>query len=288
MHIYFFKKKKYIHMKLNTILLSSLGFFIIIILNSNSSGPASAGNGDRTGAPGSNGTCANCHSGGSFGTTFTAVVKNSQNATVTSYLPDSTYNIEFTVGNTSGSPKYGMQATVLNGSNNTAGTLSNPSSNAKISTANNRSILEHSARSTSGTFTVEWKAPAAGTGSVSIYGTGMAVNGAGTIGDSPQGLNTVVLTEGTLSSVNSIKKAVIQYTVFPNPTSDYINIRHNAQSGEAILQVHNFVGQLVKEKQVNLVDNEQLSVDVQDIPTGVYTFSIQKDGAVYSKVIQKQ
>lgn len=275
-------------MKLKSILLSSLGFFVILLLNSNNSGPASAGNGDRTGAPNANGTCSNCHSGGSFGTSFAAVVTNQQNDTVTTYLPDSIYTIEFMVGNSSGSPKYGMQGTVLNSNNIKVGTLSSPSTNAKISTANNRSILEHKTQSNSGTFTVKWQAPASGAGTVSIYGTGMAVNGTGsTGGDSPKVLSTIVLTEGMVSGVNSIKKSTIEYTIFPNPTSDYINIRHTARSGAATLQVHNFVGQLVKEKQVELVDNEQLSINVKDIPTGVYTVSIHQEGNVSSKMIQK-
>ncbi len=170
-----------------------------------------------------------------------------------------------------------------------AGTLSAPSSNAKLSTTNNRTILEHKARSISGTFTVQWKAPSAGTGSVSIYGTGLAVNGSSTSGDQARTLSSaVVLTEGTISSTQRVQKASIQYTVFPNPTSDYIYINHNIKSGEASLQVHNFSGQMLLQKQVELLDNQQIELNIQRVPTGTYTLSIHQNGSVYSKIIQKQ
>ncbi|MCP4442822.1 MAG: T9SS type A sorting domain-containing protein [Aureispira sp.] len=190
-------------MKLKTITLLALGLFTLILLNSNSTGPAANSNGDRTGSPlsvGGNSTCGTCHSGGSFGTSFTIVAKDAQNNTVTSYLPDSSYTLEFTIGTTSAPSGFGMQATVLNSGNTTStGSLTNASANAKVTAVNGtQDVIEHNSTSATNSFSITWTAPSAGNGDVNIYGAGLAVDGTGgTSADNSSTATTLVLTEAT-------------------------------------------------------------------------------------------
>ena len=153
-----------------------------------SNGAAAMGLGDRTGSPigGANSSCANCHSGGAFAPTISIDVKDASMNSITSYVPGTTYTIEYTVAAGSGSPSgYGFQGVALNASNGAAGSLvSALTSNTQIVTIGGVDYLEHQGASSSGVFQSSWTAPAAGSGAVSIYGRGLATNGnGGTSGD---------------------------------------------------------------------------------------------------------
>ncbi len=151
-----------------------------------SSGPASIVGQGYTGAPGESGTlCGDCHSGGAFGSpTASLVVTDSGGGVVTSYTAGETYQISLTAIAGSGSPAgYGFQLTVLDGSDNDVADFSNPSGNAKISTAasvaGGRTYAEHNATSATGTFTFDWVAPVGGTGDLTFYYNVNLVDGTG-------------------------------------------------------------------------------------------------------------
>jgi hypothetical protein len=170
---------------------------VYFLFVSSSGGTADSGNGNRTGSPGSSGTCANCHSGGSFGASISATVTDVNNNTVTSYIPGATYFVEFQVSSTSGTPKYGFQSVMLTGTNANAGNFDSVlTTNTQITTLSTRKLPEHSAKSTTGNFKVRWIAPGSGTGTVTLYYIGNAVNDNGsTSGDSPTTAQTLTLTE---------------------------------------------------------------------------------------------
>ena len=171
--------------------------FLFLFLISNSSGPASTTTGNRTGSPGSSGTCSNCHSGGSFGTSITANVTDLAGNAVTSYIPGDSYYVEYQVSSTSGTPKYGFQSIMLTGSNANAGNFdSTLTTNTKITLLSGKKLPEHSAKSTTGFFKVRWVAPAVGTGTVTLYYIGNAVNSNfSTSGDLPTSSQSLTLTE---------------------------------------------------------------------------------------------
>ena len=153
-----------------------------------SNGAAAMGLGDRTGSPigGAGSSCANCHSGGSFSPSISIDVKDAGLNSVTSYIPGNTYTIEYTVLAGSGSPSgYGMQGVALNPSNGAAGNLFSPTTpNTQITSSGGVQYLEHQSMSATGSFQTSWTAPMAGSGAVSIYARGLALNGDGsTSGD---------------------------------------------------------------------------------------------------------
>lgn len=178
-----------------------------IIALGNSSGPANAGNGGRTGAPGE-GACSNCHSGGSFTPSVAIqVLQNGTTTPVTSYIGGTTYDVKVTVSSTTGAPKFGFQLTTLNASNTMAGSYNTPASNTRVSTSGARSYMEQSTTSTSGVFTAKWVAPTAGTGTVTFYANGNCVNGTGGTGADNATGTSITLSEAaalatTVSSTN--------------------------------------------------------------------------------------
>jgi len=148
---------------------SFTGLFILFlgfIFTSNSSGRATAAGAGNTGAPG-------------YGVAFNVV--------------------------SGGTPAgYGFQATALDGSNNKAGDFSNPIAGTQIATAGAREYAEHVGVSPMGAYGWQWTAPAAGTGSVTFYGIGNAVNGTGnTSGDVGNTVPvTITLTEGVAMPIS--------------------------------------------------------------------------------------
>ena len=174
-------------------------------------GPAVALPGDRTGSPGSAGICGDCHdplgnNGGPFQPVSTTI---SVSGNPSEYIPgdDYTITVRSQAGSTPGG--FGFQMVVLENAGNTnTGTLSNNSpatthitacaaANIPSTCQAGRIFFEHDYADTTevlasgSTWRVTWTAPAAGTGTVTIYAISNAVDGNGNRnGDSPASSNT--------------------------------------------------------------------------------------------------
>lgn len=131
----------------------------------------------HTGAPGEF-TCANasCHSGSAMATNDILLNTLSPlNALVNSYNPGQLYNVTININSlpsaSSSQVKDGFQVTVLDSSNNRAGTLAlapNPTTTSIDSTFN-RQYIGHKNAGTTNAWNFRWTAPAAGAGPVTFY-----------------------------------------------------------------------------------------------------------------------
>lgn len=172
-----------------------------LTLMSHHNGVAEQQNKDRTGAPGSQQVCTACHSSGSYTVTPSIAVYPFEGADtpVQTFMPNTEYYVEFTVGATGAPAGYGFQATAVfdNGSN--AGTFVGCTDNAQLEDVNGRHIVEHNDLSPGNTFGLYWGAPDGGEGSVTFYASMLAANGAyGNSGDSFGG-TSVTLDEAVTS-----------------------------------------------------------------------------------------
>ncbi len=134
----------------------------------------------RTGAPGE-GSCANCHGGGSFSgqVVFQLGEDNAQ-----AYVPGETYLITFT--GDYDAPRYGFSMTVLDGDNQPAGdfTIINTDNTSFANPANGRQYVGHRNASANNEWIFEWTAPDEDIGPVTFYHVINAANGDnGTGGD---------------------------------------------------------------------------------------------------------
>ncbi|MBL4654030.1 MAG: T9SS type A sorting domain-containing protein [Flavobacteriales bacterium] len=169
-------------MKRSVLYLSFLSCVSWLIFSSVSGGRAAAGQ-DRTGSPVSTGTCSACHSGGSYGPSVTATLKDASSNIVTSYIPGNTYTLEIQVSNSTGSPaSYGAQAVALLSGNVQAGSFTAIGSTNQVSNLNGREYPEHQGTDADGFFEYSWVAPTAGSGDVVLYAVGMPVDGTGSTG----------------------------------------------------------------------------------------------------------
>lgn len=170
-----------------------------------SGGLAAVASQDRTGSPISSGLCSACHAGGSFGTTFQITVRDLGNNIVTSYIPGAQYTVEYIVAGTTGTPSgFGMQSAILDASNSNAGSFGSVSTTStQVSTIGGIQFVEQQGASSSGLFIVDWTAPSSGTGSVTVYGNGIAINGnGGTSGDAGSPAVNLSLTEDVPTAIN--------------------------------------------------------------------------------------
>tara|TARA_B100000809_G_scaffold266519_1_gene329630 strand:- start:2713 stop:3705 length:993 start_codon:yes stop_codon:yes gene_type:complete len=79
-------------------------------------------------------------------------------------------------------------------------------------------------------------------------------------------------------SVETNNSSELQFSIYPNPTSDYlmVNVRGNSKIKE--LRVTNLNGQIIKE---NSIENNIIQLDVNDLKSGIYFIQLfGKDGLV--------
>jgi hypothetical protein len=198
-------------------------------------------------------TCNDCHGGGSFTNTLaTAVITNSLGNIVTSYMPGEQLTVEFIISADGGPSGYGSQLTLLDDNKDMAGSLSSPeTSNTQVSTVNSVEFLEHSGVSSSGVFRSLYTAPIQGTGKVTLYGVGMAVNGSGTSGDNVSQPVQLILNEDVATSVFD-PISIEELSVFPNPSiSGVFSIKGKVAS----VEVTDLNGEVIlKESLLEIID----------------------------------
>ncbi len=240
----------------------------------NSSGPAEVQGQDRTGSPLSSAPCQACHSSGAFSPTIELELLQDGSA-ITEYTPGEAYTMRVTAG-FSGSPEvYGFQAVALAGEDDAqAGDFDNPGNGIQITDLNGREYPEHSQRSNSNVFEVEWVAPAAGTGDVRFYSAVVtANNAAGSGGDGSTFLTEpVVITEGTASSRFTLESLDAELALFPNPAVAQTTLSiDGAANGAYQVDLLSAQGQLLSRQAVEAGGRKVIvHLPVDAYPAGLY------------------
>lgn len=258
-----------------------------ITLTSNKTGPATNGQGNKTGGPGSNGeTCgmAGCHTSG-IGTTTGAFevrkrFKPDSNAIVNSYMPDSLYTVKFT-GTHLTLTKFGFQLEVVKLSDSTnAGTISNLGPKVQSKTVGGRTLLEHTDTIAGAqmSITFVWKAPTKNSGQVRFYGVVNAVNGDGTSANDKTSSPIMIGLAESLNTPYLTKEN--KFSIYPNPASAVLNIKRQAtDNGSYEMQIINNSGQIVSTTNTE-VNNGVLehSVNTSSLASGLYMLRIAHNG----------
>lgn len=81
----------------------------------------------------------------------------------------------------------------------------------------------------------------------------------------------------------SVNENEVDVTPYPNPASDIITIPLSGLDGEAQLMVTDMTGKIMMSKLVYLSGNDKLQVNVADLSSGFYTFTINFDNGQVSK-----
>lgn len=274
-------KKSYL-----TLLTIAAGSYFML---SNNNGVATTQNKDRTGSPvGDVQLCNNCHSGAAFTTSIELRMKDALGNVVTTYDPGVTYTYEVEVSST-GASAYGFQTVGLLGTNAQAGTLTAALINTKTKVLSGRTYAEHNGKSVSGLFKMNWTAPAAGSGEVKFYATGLGCNANNSSsGDKFVKANALVLAENTISGIDETVKP--SFNLYPQPVaSDFFNLV-TTYNGNTKLVLMDMKGSIVQTQNIIFVNGSPTRIDVQELNSGTYMLVVigSEGQQLYSSKLIKQ
>ena len=276
-----------------------MGAFIIF---GNAGGRAASQGQGNTGAPGDETlgtgvlrTCQTCHNNGGFSVTpeFT-ITDGSGTITTTTYTPGVTYDITMVVNAMPEAAAHGFQAVAIAApedvDGNSINTWSASSNNVQVAVAQNgRQYAEHNGPSTTNEFEMEWTAPVAGTGDVTFYFCGNAVNlMSGTNGDNAI-CGKITLTEEGSSSINS-PDAKVALDIFPNPVGDVMHLRTTTEhAGIYNAVIFDQSGKAVVTRDMDIPTGERVNfLDVASLSAGFYNLVLtDENGDAVSKKIIK-
>lgn len=263
---------------------------VLLLSMGNKNGRASSANRGNTGAPGDETslgqpkTCMNCHNQGPITASLAITVLDNNNQPVTQYQPGQQYTASVKItGNGTTIQGYGFQMIALRDAGNTdldGFTDVNPNNYKIASISNGRTYAEHDNISGSNTFNVKWKAPAAGTGSVTFYAAGNAVNGNGTTSGDGAGFSNLKLTEAS-SVATAEPDELLPIRIFPNPMTGDVQLDAGAlTSGTYRVSAYNSAAKKVWEEQVWVTGtNTSIAVPAANWPAGAYIFQLEGAGA---------
>jgi hypothetical protein len=139
------------------------------------------------------------------------------------------------------------------------------------------------------TFSFNWTAPAAGTGTVSFYATGNAVNQSGNTSGDFVYSTSIMLNEANPNGVADFNMVNAALNVFPNPSSGNLQLSFNApKAGNYLIELKDLKsGALVYNEQVNASNSENnFTLENNNWLPGVYLLSIQNgQDIIYKKIV---
>ena len=266
----------------------TISFLLVsaIFWMANADGRAASQNAGNTGAPGDEilagvpRTCQTCHSTSSEITTSMSLsIKDVNGDDVTSYLPGQVYRVKISHIAAGAPDQYGFQMLALIDSDESdvAG-FSNPTGNTQIATANNRQYIEQNGSSTESSFEADWTAPIEGSGNVTFYFSGNAVDGNNMNSGDGADTGSTTIVEAPTSDVSNAFYAELQ--IFPNPSNGIFNIA-GINNSEATFELYDLLGARVMSKSIL-----GQAIDLGAFSDGVYLLRIQNEKQSITKKIQ--
>lgn len=249
---------------------------------------SSGGKTNKTGGHGESGCT--CHTT-ALNTGVTVNVTSSGTLLTAGYLAGTTYTISITIAE-AGKTLFGFDFQALNSANASVGTLTAGAGNKVSGSPLINIVHDGSSGLGTGTFTYSftWVAPAASTGAVTFWYSGLGANNdGGTSGDN-WNKGSVVVNPNTVG----IAEHVIvnnNLSVFPNPVSESANVSYELGANSTVsATLINVTGQVVttfftKEEQTAGKQNRKLMME-PSIAKGIYFVAINVNGKnSYKKIV---
>ena len=218
--------------------------------------------GGFSGSLGDNGkTCRNCHSGGGAPLKINILTTNIPSS---GYVAGQTYDMSLTYGE-AGCNIYGFEVTAENSANQRKGKFATNDGNTKTLNTSTRLTQTSAGRLGSGdarTWLFKWTAPAAGTGTITIYGSINAANGDGGNGGDKIYTFKETISEDVSSGVADYISDLNKLSVYPNPASDVITISGN---NITVVEIYTLTGE-----RVSTLNASNGKANVASLASGVY------------------
>ena len=238
------------------------------LLMSNSSGKSGGFSGSLGDASNS---CTSCHSGGNFGATVTIQTE----VPAGGYELDTGYGIQVDINGSSGS-KHGFQITAERISDNAkVGTFTDDGADNQLINGGTH-ITHTSAGNAKTTWNFNWKSPTTNMGAIKFYVAALAANG----NNLTSGDQVVTTSTGNFNVLSLAKEKQLDFTMYPNPSTDMVNIQLPTGILKANVEVFDVAGRLL---QTDLVTLEQPQVNIQKLNSGIYILKIHTEDKVGTK-----
>jgi len=254
----------------------SLAMFVIL---ASAISYASHSPGAKTGSPADGNDCTKCHSG----VAQSAHGWISSNIPASGYVSGNTYTITLT-GTHQGVNKFGFEFTAEDSKSAKTGTfiITNTS---ETQLTNMMHAVTHTGNgltptNNQKTWSFKWTAPAAGTGNITFYASLVAANGNNSpAGDLVFDIDSTFIQDPSSSIQETEKNSRI--IIYPNPVGNILSVK-NMDQGNYQLQISDLSGKIVLEKSVQM-NKESLSLDISNIPSGVYFLQLKQEKHLFIK-----
>ncbi len=239
---------------------------IVFLLLSNNIGRGLVG-GPATTAPGETGQfCGSfgCHFSGSFDPETQILFHSESGELVDEYQAGQTYSVSIKINHTGFPASYGFQIVSLKESDNSPvnNFINLPQAIHEV-TLLGRQYVEHSTRLPIDSIPLSWTAPEIGTGNVTFYAAGNAVNGNGSSSGDGADTTRLIIKEATTSSLTSLDRNPI--IAYPNPVHNYLNIKADQKIYHS--EIFDYSGRMLSR-----LSGKKL--DLSNLEPGVYILKI--------------
>jgi hypothetical protein len=238
----------------------------------------------RTGSPADMYSCTYCHTG--TATSQTGLITS--NIPVTGYIPGQTYSVTATISDAT-SVKFGFEISPQRTNGALTGTMIlTETTRTKFVFGTGNKYITHQTAGTSApghtaTWTFNWTAPAAGTGSFTFYGAFNISNSNGFASGDRVVLSTLPITEDITAGMETLANGG-SFTAYPNPVSDKLVVTLQNQKQNTSVQLCDITGSIVKSIAVGELFNE---LNLSDLRSGVYFLHLTSGDAQFTKRIVK-
>lgn len=252
----------------------------------NASGPGKVQNTDRTGSPLSPGFCNECHSGGSFSTQVSLLLIDANADTVAEYIPADTYTLKVSIAS-SGAQGFGFQAVPLTSDNQGAGAFGTPAAGTQITSIGPAAYFEHSTRSMTPNFEIQWTAPEAGTGPVTFFAAGNAVNANFNVSGDDADTTALTIVESSSTGLRDQLAVSLQLEVFPSPAQIEIVTRWSTEAQAERISINDLTGKTYYAERIKSPSTSALNIPVDNLPSGIYFVRLLTDQGFQSQKFVK-
>ncbi len=248
------------------------GIFIASINNNAFTDPNGSPNA-RTGSPGDGGnTCAisGCHTGSAVQTRAGIITSN---IPVEGYTPGQRYTITATTQSTRNN--FGFQISPQSLTGTRLGTMIITNASETKLTGTGKYITQtNTATGVNGvkSWSFDWTAPAAGTGSVTFYGCFNYANGDGSNSGDSIVKSTLVVTEKVISGVDMNTFTKLGFSIYPMPVNSELNLKNNHNVYVSSVQIFDINGKLMMSKEVET--DGSIKFNIENLPVGTYIINI--------------
>lgn len=299
-------------MKKSFLLLPLFAGLAYVTLTSSHSGGAYVSGVDGTKSTGGGGCGGGCHT--SATSTTVALELDSAGVPVTHYIGGHSYTLKVTGTNTSTTTlsHFGFQVTVVKsaGAGTSSATFAGSFATTGLPTGVRYTsasagcgidVLEQNTAiaattlggATGGTYVMAnlpWTAPAAGSGTLEIYGCVNAVNFNNSNSGDKYNNGSASITELVLPSEVASVTANMEINLFPNPAVADVTLQlNNAAEGTYHVHIYDMAGKLAGTTSITIAGNAQTgNINTSGWNAGIYNVVIEKDGLMKHAAIVKQ